>query len=225
MTKNIKRAAAEFRRKYRMTDVNEKTLCDVLQKQGYTVIEFKKIINDENVAQIIDDLKLADMVACHNGFTYASDKYRLVFVNEDLSEFEKTIVLAHEAGHIFLEHMFSGNVLGLDVVQEHQANEFAHYLLYPGMAQKTKNWLKKHKKLAVSLCVCVLLIAAGITAFAIVSKERTFSDYYISATGNKYHIKNCIFVKNKDNVRRLTKEEFESGEYEPCHVCMPHGDN
>ena len=53
-----------------MTDVNEKTLCDVLQKQGYTVIEFNKIFNDENVAQIIDDLKLADITHIKQAFSF-----------------------------------------------------------------------------------------------------------------------------------------------------------
>ena len=39
--------------------------------------------------------------------------------------------------------------------------------------------------------------------------------------GNKYHEKDCIFVKDKTNVHRMTEEEFESGEYEPCRICLP----
>ena len=143
-----------------------------------------------------------------------------------MSEEEKTIILAHEAGHIFLEHLSSRPILGSDVVQEHRANEFAHYLLYPGILKRTKFLIKKHKKLIAVVCSCILLAAIGITVFSILSKSKDrFGEYYLSATGNKYHLKNCIYVKDKDNVRQMTEEELKSGEYEPCQVCMPPSDN
>ena len=44
----------------------------------------------------------------------------------------------------------------------------------------------------------------------------------LTSTGNKYHEEECIFVKDKTNTRRLTIEEFESGDYEPCDICLPH---
>lgn len=226
MTKNVKKAVVEFKRKFNIDAVSETVLCEVLEKQGFTVIGFNKILNDEDVSQIIKNLSLTDMIACHNGFTYADDKYRLVFVNKDLSEEEKTIVLAHEEGHIFLEHLSTKPIFGSDVVQEHQANEFAHFLLHPGKTERTGSWIKKHKKLVIIVCACILLAAEGITVLSILLQNKNqFGEYYLSATGNKYHDKNCIYVKNKENVRLMTEEEFESGEYEPCQVCMPRSDN
>ena len=46
-------------------------------------------------------------------------------------------------------------------------------------------------------------------------------DLYRTESGTKYHIKDCIYIKDRKDVFRLTKKEFESGEYEPCEACMP----
>lgn len=222
MVDSIKKAVSAFKKKYKLAEITEKTLCDALETQGYTVIRFNTIVNDEDVTQIISNLNLEDTILSHKGFTYSNDKYRLVFVNDDLSEEERLMVLAHEVGHIFCEHMTCQPIIGQDVKQEHEANEFAHYLLHPDKTDKTKAWFKGHKKLVIALCACILLIAVGVAIFSFVSREKTYyGEYYITTTGNKYHEKDCIFVKNKDNARRLTKEEFESGDYEPCKTCLP----
>ncbi len=52
-------------------------------------------------------------------------------------------------------------------------------------------------------------------------QKNYYGEYYITDTGHKYHRADCIFVKNKENVRRLTEEEFFSGDYEPCEMCLP----
>ena len=30
-----------------------------------------------------------------------------------------------------------------------------------------------------------------------------------------------IFIKDKSNVHRMTVDEYESGEFEPCQICLP----
>lgn len=222
MKHDIKKVVSCFVKNYNFYSITEKSICDALQKQGYTVIYFNTVLNNEDVKQLITGLSLESVITSHKGFTYSNSKYRLVFVNEDLTEEERLMVLAHEEGHIFCEHTTCQPIIGQDVKQEHEANEFAHYLLHPDKADKTKSWIVRHKKLVISVCVCTLLMAIGITVFSIVSKEQSYyGEYYITATGNKYHEKDCIFVKDKDNVRRMTKEEFESGDYEPCKTCLP----
>lgn len=222
MINSVKKSVGLFKRKYKLNDITEKSICDALQKQGYTVIYFNSVLNNKDVVQVITNLNLENEILSHKGFTYSNDKYRLVFINEDLTEEERLMVLAHEEGHIFCEHTSCQPIIGQDVKQEHEANEFAHYLLYPNKSDKTKSWISRHKKLVISVCACVLLVAIGIAVFSVVSKEQSYyGEYYVTATGNKYHKKDCIFVKNKDNVRRLTKEEFESGDYDPCQTCLP----
>lgn len=97
---NIKKAVDLYRKKYKLTEITEKSICDTLEKQGYTVVYFNTIVNDDNVTQIISNLKLDDFIVNHKGFTYTNDKYRLVFINEVLSDEERLMVLAHEVGHI-----------------------------------------------------------------------------------------------------------------------------
>ena len=143
-------------------------------------------------------------------------------MHEDLSEEEKLMVLAHEEGHIYCEHMNTSPIIGRDVQDEYEANEFAHYLLNPSTSAKAKNSLRQHRKAACISVVVLVLLASLVTGLCYTNKEKTYyGEYYITATGNKYHEKDCIFVKDKTNVHRMTVEEYESGDYEPCKVCLP----
>ena len=88
------------------------------------------LIDDSDEVQVlIKKLNLKEYVTSARCFTYQNDKFRLVFWKESLNEDEKNIVLAHEEGHIWNGHLGTGYVLGQDVVQEYQANEFCHFLL------------------------------------------------------------------------------------------------
>lgn len=222
MTISPKKAASNFKKQYAVNSITEKVLVDTLSSQGYTVIYFNAVYNEPDVANLIGALNLEGYVAYQKGFIYSNDKYRLVFVNEDLSEEEKVLVLSHEEGHVFCGHCSEQPIIGKDVIEEHEANEFSHYLLNPSSLEKVKYSIKKHRKIFIALLTCVLIAAIGITAFTIVTKEKSYyGEYYITSTGSKYHRKDCIFVKNKNDVYRMTKEEFESGEYEACKTCLP----
>ena len=150
-------------------------------------------------------------------FTYRDDKYRIVFINEDLNEEERLVALAHEEGHIWNDHLTKDNVIGNDVIQEYEANEFAHYLL--------KDTTGKKKKTSVIVLLCALVAVAGIIggfAFKASHDAAVYTDdLYRTESGGKYHLRDCMFIKDKTNVYRLTREEFDSGEYEPCEACMP----
>jgi hypothetical protein len=51
--------------------------------------------------------------------------------------------------------------------------------------------------------------------------EKTYyGEYYVTENGEKYHDEDCIYIKDKSNVHRLTIEEYESGEFEPCQICL-----
>lgn len=192
------------------------------EKQGYTVVEYNHICNDEAIAALIEALRISDNITHSRGFTYADCNNRIIFVHEDLSEAEKQIILAHEEGHIYCGHMSSSSIIGRDVQDEFEANEFAHYLLNQNLSIKTRIAIKTHKKRFIILLICVLLFAAGVTALVLQQKEKQYyGEYYITESGSKYHEPDCIFVKDKTNIHRMTIEEFESGEYEPCGMCLP----
>lgn len=132
------------------------------------------------------------------------------------------MVLSHEAGHIYLGHMSSAPVIGRDVQEEYEANEFAHFLINPGKQEKAISCVRKHKLASILTAIGLVVLIAGAVIFFQVEKEKQYyGEYYITDSGNKYHEKDCIYVKDKTNTHRMTIEEFESGEYEPCKMCLP----
>lgn len=221
-SREIKLKARKFIKEFDVHELNYGTLKSAIESQGYTLVEFNHIFNDEDVSKLIEALKLSDNIIRSKGFTYADQNYRIVFVHEDLSDAEKMVVLSHEAGHIYLGHMSSAPVIGRDVQEEHEANEFSHFLLNQGILDKANLWVRRHRAATIlSLVILALLITAGIVLPKIQTEKSYYGEYYVTESGNKYHEKDCIFVKDKTNTHRMTIEEFESGEYEPCGICLP----
>lgn len=212
-----KKQVKDFKKKYKIKKIDSDVLIDILNKQGYTVVEFNGIDDTEDVTEVVDALNLAEYIRVNRCFTYFSDKHRLVFINENLNEDEKTVVLAHEQGHIWNGHFSSKSVIGHDVMQEYQANEFEHYLLKDKSAD-----LRKKRRI---ICICLLVVSFVIGLYWFIEKKREKAiytdDFYRTESGTKYHIKECMYIKDKTDVYRLTKEEFDSGIFEPCEACMP----
>ncbi len=216
-----KKAVQAFRKRYRVLKPTLNELRNIIESQGYTIVEFNAIFNDEDVAAIIEELKLDNFVSERKGFTYVDSKYRLVFVHEDLSDEEKLNVLSHEEGHIFCGHIEENTYLGRDVQQEAEANAFVFCLLNPSLTDKTVYFIKRNK-IWISAVAVILIIS--IVCFGWFTREKElYGDFVVTETGSKYHQAECVHVKNRDNVRRLTIEQFESGEYEPCGTCLPQG--
>lgn len=221
MDNNIKCKAKAFLSQFKLSEVTLENLKSVIQKQGYTIIEFNNITNNENVSALLTALDLQSLATQSKGFTYADSQRRLVFVHEGLSDDEKLMVLAHEEGHIYCNHLSSTPILGRDVVEEHEANEFAHYLLHRSVWQKFGCMVKGHSKASIAAVLIIALIVVGcIIGYKMYCENAYYEEYYITSTGNKYHDKDCGYVKGKDNIERLTIEQYESGEYEPCGKCL-----
>ena len=224
MTDDIKKKVRLFRSEFGLGHnvIAFENLRSVIEKQGYTIIEYNGIVDNANVTVLIEALGLQSPCQRSKGFTYADSKYRLVFVHEALSDAEKLMLLAHEEGHIYCNHSTSAPLLGRDVVEEYEANEFAHYLLHQGVCQRIKRMLEKRKKAGISVAVAIVLLMVGCIVFYKIHCETTYyGEYYVTSTGTKYHNKDCGYVKGKGNIERLTIEQYESGEYEPCGVCLP----
>ena len=222
MNNNIKKLTKTFIKKYKLTSIDYSALKCVAGKMGYTVIEFNSIFNEKDVETVIRNLNLAESAIKSKGFTYVSAEYRLIFINEDLNNEEKLLVISHEIGHIVCEHFSAVPIIGNDVKEEHEANEFSHYLLKQSAFGKIKKTIASHRKAFIASVVILCLIIGSLTAYLVIRNINTYEDnLYITSTGECYHKKECIFVKNKTNIKKLTKEEFESGTYSPCGMCLP----
>ncbi len=210
--------AKEFLNKYRPAGINSDTLKNILEQLGYIVAEFG---SNEDSDTIISELKLRNYADNSRGFTYADSNYRIVFVNEGLSEEEKCIVLAHETGHIFCGHLSTSPVIGKDVTEEYEANEFVHKLLNPNIFTRVRRKLAKHKLLTL-FCTVVVILTAVTAAVSVYEamEQKYYGKYYVTDSGTKYHTEDCYIIKDKSNKRRLTNEDIQNGYYEPCEICI-----
>ena len=214
---NGKQQAKAFRKQYNIKVVNSATLCEALTEQGYTIIEFNGVQEKESVSDLISALHLEDQITHSKCFTYQNDKYRLIFIHEDLNDEERTVVLAHEQGHIWNQHMHKDDAIGADVIHEHEANEFAHYLL------KDRYGKKKRARIIATISAIALILMAFTGFYLKQSHDKAVytDNLYRTETGTKYHVRDCIYIRDRTDVYRLTQEEFDSGKYEPCSACMP----
>lgn len=222
MNNNSKKLAKTFIKKYKLTYIDYPVLKNVAINMGYTIIEFNSIFNEKDVETVIHNLDLSENVLKSRGFTYVSTEYRLIFVNEDLNNEEKLLVLSHEIGHIACEHFSTVPIIGTDIKDEHEANEFSHYLLEKNFYRRVQYLVNKNKKLTTVITLIIIFtLVATFVGIAIHREKAYYGDYYITSTGNKYHKKECIFTKDKTTVKRLNKKEFEEGIYEACDTCLP----
>ena len=222
MSKDIAKITNTFVKTHSLTNVTYQKLKAAAVDIGYTLIEFNAIFNDADVEAVIKNLRIDESLLRARGFTYADANYRLIFLNEDLTEKEKLIVLAHEIGHVLCNHTSTHPVIGRDVKEEYEANEFAHYLLNPGIWMKCKRFLKRHTKAVVISLIALVVLVVGTAGGLHMKKEASYhGDYYVTPTGAKYHKRECMYIKDKTSVTRLTEEEYATGKYKACDACLP----
>lgn len=215
---NASKAARDLLRRYRISKPSLDNLCAVVSEQGYEIIDFDP--KDKSIAVLSEELALTPEILNQNAFAYQNKGVRLLFVRDNLTAEEKLYVIAHELGHIILGHLQSGS--HASVLEEYEADEFMHYLLHPRLWTSFLVTVLRHKLIA-GLIVGIAMAAAlvgGISGY--ISVQGIYSgDLYITPNGRKYHRANCSVIKNSAHSRRMTVEEYESGDYEPCKLCVP----
>ena len=218
MMSEAKIKAKKMLLQYGISKITLENLLYIIEQQNFQILEYSQEETNNSVWDIIKKLKLTPYAKSGKAFAYQQGKTKMIFLCEELTADEKLYALAHEEGHILSGHFGSSD----SVEQEQMANEIAHYLLHPPLFVKLRIAIVERKKLAIAilsviLCITITLIATSI----IVRNNSYYGEYYITENGTKYHEKDCMIIKDKNNTERLTKAEFESGEYEPCQVCLP----
>ena len=217
--KQIKSTVFSLLSKYNMRSVTLDNLVYIIEEQGYEIIEYN--LTDDATNQIMKKLGLTDCAKSRKAFTYKQGAARFVFIFEELSADEKMIALAHELGHIFCMHLNDGNV-ECSVDEEYEANEFTHYLLQPSIWMRFRCCVIYYKKFIIAmLIVAIIALISAIFITQAVQSRSYYGEYYITKSGEKYHKKDCIFIKNKTNVERLTEKAYKLGRYKPCQMCLP----
>ncbi len=218
---DIKGHVRAFRRDYALSAITLPALLHVLDRQGFTVVEFNPVINEPDVQTVIDSLHLAEMITRSSGFLYVDPNLRLVFVNEKLSQEEKLLVLSHEEAHYYLGHTASAPQLGRNVLEEYEANEFVHYLLEISPGKSALLFLARWKGLLLLGLLVLGLLLGGRLGFKKHQERLLYEgEFYVTEHGRCYHRKCCMTISGHA-VRRLTREDVLAGSYEPCSVCQP----
>lgn len=216
-----KRNAKEMLLRYGISEPTLENVIFIIEEHGYELLEYSSNDTTSAIYQVIEKLNLLPYALSGKAFAYRNNDTKVVFVCEEMSASEKLYALAHELGHIVCYHLGNGMTEN-EVEQEYMANEFAHFLLNPPIIFKIAVWVKNHKKATIISAICVLLAVVMVVVGVNIAQSKTYyKEYYITVGGEKYHEKDCIFVKDKTNIRRLTEKDFYSGEYDPCQICLP----
>lgn len=213
--------AKEFLLENRISKITLENIVFILEKQGFRFVEYSQNYMNDSSWTIIKQLKLEQYALSGKAFAYKNGTTKLIFLCDEMTANEKLYALAHEEGHILCGHLEIASE-GSSVEQEHLANEIAHYLITPPL--HIRLWVKilERKSLAISIIAaigCGVIISC--VAISLIQNGSYHGNYYVTENGSKYHDKDCMIIKDKTNTRRLTEKDYESGEYEPCQVCLP----
>lgn len=222
MMSEAKIKAKNLMLQYGISKLTLENLLYIVDQQGFEILEYSRLDESDSVWGIIKNLGLTQYAKSGKAFAYQHGNTKIVFLCEELTADEKLYALAHEEGHILCGHLGSNISNSNSIEQEKLANEIAHYLLHPPLFVRLRMRIFERKKLAIIILVSLI---CGTLVFASVSlihrNNSYYGEYYITENGTKYHEKDCMIIKDKNNTHRLTKSDYESGEYEPCQVCLP----
>ena len=211
LSDSTKSKAIRFKRENNLTELSYESLSHALSSLGYTVTEYDKASNNDSVNVLITVHSLEQYTSTGQSFTFVDSFNKLIFLNGSGSDKEKLIALAHETGHIICGHSPTNNIIGIDVANNVEADRFAGYLLGLGTGGINK------RILAIVAAVIVCAIIGGVIYWL----NSYYGEYYVTEFGEKYHLKDCMYVKNAEHPRRFTMADYYSGKYEPCQVCEP----
>ena len=77
-----------------------------------------------------------------------------------------------------------------------------------------RNFLLPKKLAIIAIIVAVCLIITIPVVSFLVKQSSYYGEYYVTETGSCYHEENCIFVKGKKSVRRLTERDYYASKYD-----------
>lgn len=226
MSSEVQKTAYRMLSQYKLGVPSLDDLVCVAKDQGYDIIDYSKESSNPSVATLIKELSVEEVAKRGKAFVFQKKEIKLLFLSEEMNQDEKRYAIAHELGHIALGHLRHGTSNDTSICEEHDANEFTHYLLLPGKGYLIKHWINEHKTSCV-VCIIVLAFAIGMITLRNYVRYRNslYGEYYITENGSHYHKKDCIYIKDKTNVHRLSVEEYDSGKYEPCQNCMGGNEN
>lgn len=220
MYKTIRKEARIVRKALR-NKLSFSDLKDYIEDNGYPVM----FIGSPDGDDFIERLGLIKHKA-KRAFTYENG-VKIIFIQHDLTEFEKLHCLLHELGHIKLGHIEMSSYEIDDITAETQAETFAFEVL---------NYNRRDNAPISVLIICAIVFVSMCFAGAagyynrISTKEENeiqtqetlyYADAYnvvhITPSGTHYHDKDCRYIGN--NAISVDLAEVKDT-YFPCSICQ-----
>ena len=206
----------------------------IIESNQVTVIEYKKHTNSEYVSELIKRLRIEKEIEQNDSFLYINNNLKFVFINADVPEQDRCALLRHELGHICDPDLKNGDINYSKIQKEEFANEFSLYIKNPGICFMIYAFLIKKWKWLVAvmaLITCISGYSFIINKPAIPQTKPVTNDvsthvlsdgtYYVTSAGKKYHRKNCIIIKYKNNLTEVKLNDAVNKGYNPCLICNP----
>ena len=221
--------------KYKLCVLDNYTdLRRIIESNQFTIIDYKKHANSKPVTELIKRLGVEKETLQNDSFLYIKNNLKFVFINADISDEDKCSLLRHELGHICDPDLKTNSLQNSVIKREEFANEFSFYTKKPGIIFKFYLLMIKKRKLfagIIALIAFVLGLAVMINTLLLPPAKPVTGDasihtlsgstYYVTSAGKKYHRKNCITIKYKNNLTEVELNEAINKGYKPCMVCNP----
>ncbi len=221
-TRNGKCVAAQMLKEYKLSKASLDDLVYIATQNGYEIIDYGKGESVDSVSFLAGRLAIRPYMLSGAAFTYRENDNRLIFLCESMTEEEKRYALAHELGHILCHHMSTYAPTMTNVREEQEANAFAHYVLNPPLGTRLSIFARKNKIWLTVAALLLLVASVGAVVYVSKMQEKYYpAEYYVTPSGEKYHKKDCFFIRDKEHIQRLTKDDMHEQTYEPCQVCLP----
>lgn len=206
----------------------------IIEFNQFTIIEYRKHTNSEPVSELIKRLGVENEIKQNDSFLYINNNLKFLFINTDVSDEDKCALLRHELGHICDPDFKNSAIHYSKIKKEEFANEFSCYIKNSGVCFIAYIFIMKKWKLLVSLMaliICILgfsfinnnpIIPPTKPVIGDASTSVTSDGiYYVTSSGKKYHRKNCIIIKYKNNLTKIQLNDAVTDGYKPCLICNP----
>lgn len=207
----------------------------IIEHSGWEIYSYNEAVD------IIEQYKLQEMVEKNDSFTANIGSKTIILYDDKISQLDFPYVLAHEIGHIVLGHFDMTDDI---YTKERDCNCFANELL---------GYIPNHKiGIFCGIGVIIAVIVSGtIILFnknygntqnspldtslniTISIDENVLSEHiitemtpvYITQYGEKFHLEDCKYIKDKDNLIKVSIAEAVKAGYEHCEICFDEYDN
>lgn len=205
----------------------------IIEQSGWEIYSYNEAID------IIEQYQLQEMVEKNDSFATRIGNKIVILYDDNISQLDFPYILAHEIGHIVLGHLDSTDNTDDIYTKERDCNCFANELL---------GYIPNHKIGIV--CGIGAITALIITIIAVLFNnsynitqnppldtslnitisidENVLSEHiiteatpvYIKKYGEKFHLEGCKYIKNKDNLIKVSIAEAVKAGYEHCENCF-----